>query len=346
MPDNFAAPVPAAVKAAAEQADAIQQDYIRQMNGEEPPQEGEEQQEEQQEGQQEEQQEEEQEELTPEQQAEQEQHFREQQEQQPEEISEDSWEHRYRSLHGRYQSEMPRLRQQIQQLMGQVTNLNKVLSTVSRPAPQAAETTFKSLVKPEEVAEYGDDFVDLVGRIVKDTTGREINALKNQVKHVGSQIGASARERMMTQLAQDVPDWEAINTHQDFLDWLALPDVYSGDIRHNMLSAAFERNDAPRVIAFFKGFLAEMAAVAPPEQEPSRKAVRLNKTPLRNLAAPGRARSTAPAPRAPVEKPIITASQIAGFYTDKTLGKWKGREKEAADIEAQIFAAQAEGRIR
>lgn len=348
---SYAPPIPAAVKAAGAQADAIQQDYIRQMNGEEPPRDPNEE-DEQPDGEQQPQEGDEQPIGDPPYDAQQEQQFEQGQPPQPQEedIPEESWRHRYLSMQGRYQAEVPKLRNQVSQLLGQVNNLNRLLATVSQPpAPQPREATFKSSVKPEEIAEYGPDFVDLVGRIVKDTTAgqqADIKNLKGQVQHVGKQIGANARERMMAQLAERVPNWEEINTHQDFLDWLVLPDVYSGDIRHNMLNAAFERNDAPRVIAFFEGFLAEMAAVAPPEAEPSRQPVKLARTPLRNLAAPGRARSTAPAPPRPVEKPIITASQISKFYTEKGLGKWKGREREAAEVEAQIFAAQAEGRIR
>ena len=342
MPDNFAPPVPAVVKAEAARADALQAEYAKSLNGETPPPDGNEED------------------------GELEEAPRETRAKAPAEpvqtetpppavqepeIDEGGWRHRYESMQGRYNAEVPKLRGQVQQLMGQVNNLNKLLATVQRPdpPPQAAETTFKSSVKPEEIAEYGPEFVDLVGRIVKDSTAAhvaEISQLKNQLKHVGGQIGAGAREQMMNRLANDIPNWEEINTNQDFLDWLALPDAYSGDIRHNMLHAAFERNDAPRVTAFFKGFLAEMAAVQPPEPEPGKKAVTLNKTPLRNLAAPGRARSTAAPSPAPVEKPIITASEIATFYTELGLGKWRGREKEAKEMEAQIFAAQAEGRIR
>src|SRR5262245_14256486 len=169
---NYAPPVPAAVRKSAEQADAIQADYIRQMNGEQPPPEGEEEQPP--EGEEEQPPEGEEpapeEELSEQEQYEQEQQFRQQQEQPPqEEITDAGWQHRYESMRGRYNSEVPKLRNQVQQLMAQVNNLNRLLSTVQRPAPAPApEKTFKSQVKPEEIAEYGPDFVDLVSRIVKD----------------------------------------------------------------------------------------------------------------------------------------------------------------------------------
>lgn len=340
MPDNqFAAPVPGAVKATASKADELQAQFIKQLNGETPPAEEE----------------------TPEEEAQANGEAQPEveepppdtpppvEEAPPEGDDEGTWRHRYDSMRGRYNAEVPKLRGQVKELADRVGNLNKLLATVTKPEapPLTKEQTFQSSIKPEEIAEYGPEFMDLVGRIVKDTTAAqtaEIAQLKDRLKTVGGQIGASARQSMMTQLATVIPNWEEINTHQEFLDWLALPDAYSGDIRHNLLMTAFERNDAPRVIAFFKGFLAEMAVEAPPDAEPGRK---ITKTPLRNLAAPGRAKSAAaPNGNAPAEKPIFTASQIAKFYTDLGLGKWRGREKEAKEFETQIFAAQAEGRIR
>jgi hypothetical protein len=46
----------------------------------------------------------------------------------------------------------------------------------------------------------------------------------------------------------------------EFHDWLKLQDTFSDAIRHELLTAAYERNDIPRVLAFFNGFLAQEAA--------------------------------------------------------------------------------------
>lgn len=262
--------------------------------------------------------------------------------------SDETWKHKFLSMQGRYNSEVPKLRDQMKNMAAEIGNLNKLLTTVRQPTTTVKpEDTFKSSLTPEEIAEYGPELVEFIGKVVQDKTAehvREINHLKGQLKQTDTQMAGNARQQLLNNLAAQVPNWEEVNDSQEFVEWLGLPDAYSGDIRHNMLRASFEANNSPRVIAFFKGFLAEMAAMAPAEQEPGKRLI--PKTPLKSLAAPGRAKSTAAPSHAPAEKPIFTAPQIAQFYTEKTLGKWKGREKEAKDMEAAIFTAQAEGRIR
>ena len=70
------------------------------------------------------------------------------------------------------------------------------------------------------------------------------------------------------------------------------------------------------------------------------------KVSLERLAAPGRAKTAAAPSAAPAEKPIFTRAQIADFYAQSTAGKFRGNLAEKARIEAEIFAAQREGRVR
>lgn len=330
--EQHAAPVPAAVKAAAARATQLQNDFIN------PPKPGEEEGEPLVEGQEPPAEE-------PEVKAESEE---EPPAPPPESEGPKNWEHAFRSMQGRYNADMQKMRDQNKALVTQVGNLNQLIATMQKPEPAKPVEPAKPSLSAEELAEYGPEFVEIVGKIVTDATAahvEEITNLKKQLAGFGGQINAGARERMMSALAATVPNWEEINTSQEFLDWLRLPDAYSGDIRHNMLNAAFGRNDSTRVINFFKGFLAEMAATEPAGEEPGTE-VKPTKTPLKNFAAPGRAKSTAAPNQAPVEKPIFTTSQISKFFADKALGKWRGREKEAQKMEADIFAAQTEGRIR
>ena len=149
----------------------------------------------------------------------------------------------------------------------------------------------------------------------------------------------------MSTLDEKLPNWRDLNTNEEFLSWLQLPDAYSGDIRHNMLKAAYAQGNAHRVLAFFNGFLAEEAAVAPAQGEPDYSTTTVSKVPLQNFAAPGRAKTAASA-SAPAEKLNISRAQVASFYADVAAGRYRGRDAEKNKLEAQIFEAQREGRIR
>lgn len=136
---------------------------------------------------------------------------------------------------------------------------------------------------------------------------------------------AQARRNLETTLDTQVPSWRDVNVAQEFHSWLALPDLFSGAIRHELLKAAYEQNDTPRVLAFFKGFLAQEAASAPapygqtqPAPADATQGDASGKIPLETFAAPGRAK-TAAATGAPAEKPTFTHAQIAKFYADSPL---------------------------
>ena len=267
-----------------------------------------------------------------------------------------NWEHRFNSMQGRYNKSQ----ESIKQMSEQIVNLQNVLATIQSAPPQPApnsELQFRSLLSPQEVSEYGEEFLDVVGKKAQEATNplvqglkQEIDLLKQQLGHVGGSIAQNERQKMFSILDEHLPDWRQVNNDPRFLQWLALPDTYSGAIRHNLLKAAWERNDTPRAAAFFQGFLAEEAAVDPAAGQPNGSQAPQNgqghaygKVPLDTYAAPGRAKSAAGS--IPAEKPQISRSQISTFYAQCAAGKYRGNEQEKNRLEKMIFDAQAEGRI-
>jgi hypothetical protein len=264
---------------------------------------------------------------------------------------EQSWEHRYKSMKGRFdrsQDQIRSLSEQIQSLQGVISTMQ---ATSPAPASAEAEAAIERLITPEEESDYGSEFLKVVGKKAREELLPVINKyeakiaqLEGQLQGVGGKIAQDARQHMLTQLDERLPNWREINRDETFLNWLQLPDLYSGAIRHELLKAAYERNDAPRVAAFFTGFLAEEAAVAPANGEAGRSEAPA-KPSLDQFAAPGRAKSAA-ATTAPAEKPFFTRAQIAKFYADAAAGKYRGRDADRDRLEKQIFDAQREGRIR
>jgi hypothetical protein len=262
---------------------------------------------------------------------------------------EDTWKHKYDSMKGRFD----RSQGQIRQLSEQIGQLQLQLQARAQPAP-VAPAAQSPLLSPKEVEEYGSEFLDVVGKKAKETFSPEIQELKAQVASLTEQLGnvngvvaTDVQARFFSDLDRSLPNWGELNTNEDFIAWLKLPDAYSGVIRHELLNAAYERKDAPRVLAFFKGFLAEEAATDPARLAPTPAPAATpapGKVPLETFAAPGRAKSTAAT--APAEKPIIHRAQITQFYLDVSAGKYRGKEGEKDRLEAMIFAAEKEGRIR
>lgn len=260
-------------------------------------------------------------------------------------------EQKYKSTRGR----LERANEQIRELSDQVRNLQNVIATMqSAPAGASEVPDFKveRLVTDDEVRDYGEDFLKVVGKKAKEEVApiikkyeAKIADLERQLSGVNSVVQQDAQQKLISTLDEKLPKWRELNTNEDFLDWLRLPDPFSGAIRHEMLKAAYTQGNASRVLAFFNGFLAEEAATTPAGDEPEVGATKVPKVPLQNLAAPGRAKTAASA-SAPAEKPIFTRAKIAAFYADVAAGKYRGKEAEKQKLEAQIFDAQREGRIR
>jgi hypothetical protein len=256
------------------------------------------------------------------------------------------------------QTRFERADQQAQRLSEEVSNLRNVIATMQTapaPVPTAAtppELQAQSLLTPQEISDYGPEFLEVVGKKAREIAGTEIAQLRAQVESLSrgmqattQMTSAQARDKMLDILNEKIPTWRDINNDPNFLAWLRLPDAFSGAIRHDLLKAAYDQNNAARVSAFFQGFLAEEAAVEPANPAPpARPGAAPARVPLETLAAPGRAKSAAAS--APAEKPIITRAQVAAFYADVAAGKYRGREQEKNQAEAEIFLATNEGRLR
>lgn len=268
-----------------------------------------------------------------------------------------TWEQRYKAMHGRYMKQ----EQIIKQMTGELQSLQQVIATMkvagatdAKPdaAAQDAQQSAQSLLTDEEINEYGEDLLRVVGKRARAEfepllrqRDEEIRQLKARLEGVGDVVQTNAKERMFAQMDKELPQWRDLNTNQDFLRWLGLPDPYSGGIRHDMLKAAYAQGNAHRVLAFFNGFLAEEAAVDPAREQADTKVVSVSRVPLSSLAAPGRAKAAASNPE-PAEKPTFTRAEIAKFYLDVSSGKYRGREAEKQKIEGMIFEATKAGRVR
>lgn len=267
--------------------------------------------------------------------------------QQDENLSPEEWRRRYHAMRGRVDAQTDQMRQmseQIQRLQIQANN--------AAPAPARPEAQ-RQLLTEEEINEYGPEFVDVVKRAAAEVATplyEEIQHLRGQMGQVQNETANAFMTRMNATIAGMVPNWQQLNNHPAFVQWVGLPEVYSGIIRQKLMQEAWNSGDAQRVAAFFRAFLAEEAAVDPrgagqggsqrpaayvPPAAPMRPS-------LDTFAAPGRAQSGA---QQPTDKPTYTAQDITRFYTDVAAGKWRTRDAERAAIDADIIAAQHEGRI-
>jgi hypothetical protein len=261
-------------------------------------------------------------------------------------VTED-WEQKYRVLQGKYDKETALARTENIRLNERISVLEQLLANMStKPAAPTVNPddtrSGKKYIKKEDLDEYGQDMVDFVQRAAREAAEPELDRLRRENKEleekVGRNLGESARERMMLQLKNDVPDWEAVNVSEKFLAWLEEVDIFSGLKRRDALTKAYNNNDAARVVGIFKAFKREDSATDP-APIPSARTPAVDKG---TLVAPGTPKSsTAAAPGD--NKRVWKQAEIAEFYELKRRGRIPAADAQA--IERDIAVATKEGRV-
>lgn len=262
------------------------------------------------------------------------------------ESGEDVWERRYKTIQGKYNAEVPRLTAQVKDLSSQ---LERAISEIDAIKARAAEpVTPERPVTDKDVEVFGGDLIDLIDRKANEVAQKLVSAktskleaenakLREELSGVSERQVSNAQQMYFSSLAREVPDWEAINVDQGFMDWLAEADLLSGRTRQDYLTEAYQQQDAARTAALFKAYKAEVAP--PPEPQPSPRQQ------LQRQVAPGTSKSTGTAP-SNSQTQVWTMAEIDRFYTDVTKGAYRDNEAERARIEAEIDQAIIEGRIR
>lgn len=244
-----------------------------------------------------------------------------------------TWEQKYKVIANKYSAEIPRYAQEVRGLKERIADLESKLTEAKSQPTQSAPV---QKVKPEEIEEYGDKFYDFVKRAASEVVpagagNSEVEKLKESVEEVSKTQQRIARTRFFEELGKLAPQWEALNTDQDFLTWLNGIDSLSGRARQDIFDDAYGQLDAWRVANFFNGFTSEQTPKAP---EPNPRDA------LESQLVPTSNRAVTPPP----SKKFWTTAEVARFYDGMRRGDYS--EEEAARIEKDIFAAQSEGRFR
>jgi len=267
------------------------------------------------------------------------------------------WKQKYSVLQGKYDAEVPRMAQDLREANSRIAKFEEKLTELATPKTQTIETP-KEIFTKEEIDDYGEDLLDVIGRKAEQVANEkfmpvitglrsELAAMEHRLGETGQKVAKHETNEVFALLDREVKDWRNLNTNPEFNDWLDNTDPFTGQTRKNLMLTAFEAKNAPRVKAFFEGFLKENAAVTPDSAEaPSAQGGAMtSRLDLGNYVAPGTPKSGGQA-GAPKEKRIWSSKEVGKFYSDIQKGHYKTRPEDKARIEADIVAATTEGRIR
>lgn len=247
--------------------------------------------------------------------------------------SEAYWEHRFNVINGKYAAEVPALRDEVKSLTKQLDDANRQITELkasSDPSTNPGGLTDEQMAQFKE--EFGEDFVSFVQRMVSSSSTKpdnsaEVNELKRKVEGFEQKEQQKTEASFWTALNELVPDWKAVNDNAAFHAFLAQYDPQTGQQRQQTLNAAQQALDADGVAAVFDAFK---------KQQPQPEKPRIPD----DQVDPPTSRSTT----TPEGGRIWTGPEIKQFYTDKANGKYSAEDGKR--LEADIFAAQSEGRVR
>lgn len=248
--------------------------------------------------------------------------------------SEGYWEHRFNVINGKYAAEVPALRDEVKSLTKKLDEKERQITELESNSDKSTNPgglTDEQMAQFKE--EFGEDFVSFVQRMVSSSTGKpdnsaEMDELKRKVEGFEQKEQQKTEASFWTALNELVPDWKAVNADDKFHAFLAQYDPQTGQQRQQSLSTAQQALDADGVAAVFNAFKKQQPK--PKQDIPD------------DQVDPPTSRSTT----TPEGGRIWTGAEIKQFYTDKTAGKYRNNPDEAKRLEADIFAAQSEGRVR
>lgn len=269
--------------------------------------------------------------------------------QSPENESVETWKQKFNRINGAYTAS--------QRTIGEMQNQLEQLGTELMHAQQRTQTRTKrprapqpQFLTPEDEQNYGRELLDVAQRAALQTVAPKIHEIEQANKDLQGQLAKERRRALDQAVEIAVPDFRDIDRNPRWHRWLLGIDVYSGRVRQTLLNEAISAASAPRVISFFNGFKSEEAAtghVEPATSSRQASAPREASMSLASLATPGRARSaTGGDASLPADKPTYTRALVKQLYEQHRKGAYTGREAEWARIEADMFAAQREGRYR
>lgn len=264
-----------------------------------------------------------------------------------------NWEERYNSLRGKYDAEVPRLFREIaelkQQLALTVAQATKATPTTATPPVDEIPEELKT-----KLAQFSEDYPDVaegLQAMLQVETNKIRREAAQEIEKVRAEASVGVTQQLYSELDRRVPDWKVIRDDPTFASWLQNVDPFSGRTLADLAQVAQQEMDINRIVAFYEGYKQTKQAASPapspaaPVPSTPPPAAPPANNPAAPLVAPPRSHGSPPPNPTPTNNETITSSFIAKFYNDAAQGKYRGRDKEYAAIEAKIDKAINSGRV-
>lgn len=254
----------------------------------------------------------------------------------------DTLQARYSTLQGKYDAEVKPVKDLEAQnagLQSQLQTLQTQIQTIQAELEAAKARPAVNEKLENARAEYGEEHqmfqlvadqqatIDTLNKTVQELN-RKLSGVQTDLTDTKTQTTKSQSDAFYKALDEKIPDWETRNKYPGWLKWLAGIDQFTGKKRQDLLDAAHAALDAQRVINFFNAYGEFKASNKQPTLDAN----------IADLADAGGSGGGGELP-----KRKWKPSEIREFYEKRSKGQVN--DKDFAETQADILAAQTEGRI-
>jgi hypothetical protein len=170
----------------------------------------------------------------------------------------------------------------------------------------------------DDVQNYGTDLLDVAQRSALHVIAPHLAHMEQQNADLQRRLAVEARRNLDRAVERAIPNYREVDRDPRWHRWLLGIDTFTGQPRQALLNIAIADNSAARVAAMFKGFMQEAGDTPASDPRQSRRS----------------------------GKPVYTRETIGQIYEAHRKGAYAGRDAEWQRQEADIFAAQREGRVQ
>jgi hypothetical protein len=236
----------------------------------------------------------------------------------------DKLKHSYDVLQGKYNAEVPRLHDE-------VADLRVMISDVNKTAKSKQEDT----QVPEGVSQLREEFPAVDEALdwkIKKHVSEAMTGIEDRFKTVEATATKTTTNSIKSDLSRLAPGWDSVDNDPKFHAWLREPDRYTGKPKQELLNESYYGGNSQNVANFFLDYMEESGYKPPAENKD-----------LGKYESPPPGSTRTPVKRDDTEE--VSREQVAQYYRDVTAGKYRGREKESASMEAKIERAMLKGKI-
>ena len=255
----------------------------------------------------------------------------------------DDFKQKYNTLRGKYDAEVPRLHQQVKDLVEQLKSLQTQVAEATKHPTKPKEKV--SLVTDADRAEFGEELLDVQRRVAEEVSqdyadrlerqDAVIRALQDKLSQTGNQVGEMSFAQRLNSL---VPDFAQIDNDERWVSWLNEYDPILRGPRRIPAKAAFDAGDVEAVAHYVSLFKSTIA------QPDAAKATRQSE--LEKQVAPNRSANSVKTQSVGRDAKIYSAREVEGVWSKIRNLNTRHKYDDAAKLEAEITTAYLEGRVR